>query len=228
MLFRSAKRYEKSFESAAIVRYRYDDFTLTLTRENTTFLKVQNGHLKAYIKLTGSFFARGKMQTQTIKKIDGGYRCLYQVEWGYIRPIENLHEKDWHKINHTAREKANMQKLIYQIDVMPVKSGVNLHITSEGTPDIPIKLEFIFDEGGMLYTKHTTQPGISGGYSIIGESFSYERYGEKLLIDGGFNLHEYAPNMRGSDPMPQSSYCVFFTGFTPIASNIVITAPPFS
>ena len=221
-------RYEKIFESAGIVRYRYDDFALTITRENTAILKVQNGHLKTYIKLTGSFFARGKMKTQIIKKINGGYRCKYQIDWGYIRPIENLHEKDWNQINQNSRNKVNMQKLIYQVDVFPHKSGLNIHITSEGTPNVPIKLEFIFDEGGMLYTEHITQPGISGSYSIVGESFTYERYGEKLAVEGGFNFHNYAPEMRGSDPMPQSSYCVFFTGFTPIDSNIKISAPRFS
>ena len=80
----------------------------------------------------------------------------------------------------------------------------------------------------MLYTGNTTQPGKAGNYSIIGESFRYERFGEKFAVEGGFNLHEYAADMRGSDPMPLSSYCVYFTGFTPLDSIITINAPPFS
>lgn len=220
--------YEKVFELAGIVRYRNGSFSMTIIKDNPTFLKVQNGSLKSTIRLAASFFGKGQMKAQTITKITGGYRCFYRVDRGYVRPVENLHEKDWKKIPPDLREKANMQTIVYQIDVMPYKEGVYLHITSEGTPNVPLKLEFIFDEGGMLYTGHTTQPGMPGGYAIIGEGFSYERYGEKLLVEGGFNRHEYAPTMRGSEPIPQNAFCVFFTDFTPVDAEIKLTTPKYT
>jgi len=221
-------KYEKHFSGAGIVRYRHNSFTATIIRDNPTFLKIQNGYLKAYIRLAASFFGRGKLCAQSIEEINGGYRCIYKAERGYLRPMENIHEKDWEKIDHSKRETANIGYLEYQADIYPDGNSVALRIRSTGTTDIPFKIEFIFEPEGILRTAHTTQPGIPGGYAIAGENFEYERYGEKLLVEGGFNMHDYAPSMRGSEPMPQGTYCVFFTGFTPVDAAIKITAPPYA
>ncbi len=221
-------RYDKLFELAGIARYRHDDFTVTIIRDNPALIKIQNGCLKAVVRLAASFFGRGQMKAQTIKKIDGGYRCTYDAKQGYVRPVEDLHEKDWQAIDHSKREKVNIQHLCYQVDVFPAGNSITMQVKAAGTPNVPLKLEFVFEEGGMLYTEHTTQPGMPGGYAIVGEGFSYERCGEKLLVEGGFNCHEYAPFMRGSEPMPQNSFCVFCTDFTPVDTEIKITAPPFA
>ena len=221
-------RYEKAFDLAGIARYRHEDFTLTLIRDNPALIKIQNGHLKTYIRLAASFFGKGKLCAQSIEKIEGGYRCLYKTEKGYYRPVENLHEKNWFKIDHSMREIINVQYLSYQVDVFPSGNSVTLKLDAAGTPDIPLKVEFIFEPDGVLRTAGTTLPGTSGGYAISGERFTYERFGEKLTVDGGFNRHEYAPNMRGSDPIPQNSFCVFFTGFTPLDTELKIIAEPYT
>lgn len=222
-------QYEKLFEAAGIARYRHDDFTVTVIRDKTTVIKIQNGSHKTFVRLAASFFGnRGQMKAQHITKIDGGYRCTYEAEQGYVRPIEDLHEKDWENIDLSKREKVNVQHLRYQVDVFPAGNSVLLKIKAADTADVPVKLEFIFETDGMLTTANSAQPGMPGGYAILGERFTYERFGEKLVIDGGFNRHEYAPQLRGSEPMPQNAFCVFFTGFTPLDTEIKITAPPFT
>jgi hypothetical protein len=142
--------------------------------------------------------------------------------------VEGLHEKDWQAIDHSKREEVNIQHLRYQIDVRPAGNSVTLQVTATGTPDVPVKFELIFEADGMLTTANTTLPAMPGGYMIAGERFAYARFGEKLMVDGGFNCHDYAPAMRGSEPMPQNAFCVFFTGFTPLDNTIIITAPPYA
>jgi hypothetical protein len=125
-------RYEKLFELAGIARYRHDDFSVTIVRDNPTVLKIQNGSLKATVRLAASFFGScGQMKAQTINKIDGGYRCTYAAEQGYVRPVEGLHEKDWTEIDHSARKKTHIQHLSYQLDVF--SGGQFRHAAGEGS-----------------------------------------------------------------------------------------------
>ena len=216
-------KYNKYFVGAGVARYRHGHCTLTLVRDNPVFLKLQNGHLKMYLRVAASFFGRGKLCAQTIKPIDGGYRCRYEAEKGYYRPIGNLHQKEWENIDHTKRETVLLQHLCFEADVFAIGNTITLRIRSDGTADVPFKVEFVFEPDGIMRTVGTTQPGLPGGYTIAGEPFTYERFGEILRIEGGFHQHEYI-DMRGSEPMPPNSYCVFFTGFTPIDYEITITA----
>ncbi len=215
--------YDKSFPLAGVVRHRNGNWTCSLLKGNSTFMKVQNGTLKAYVKLVGSYFARGRMQAQEITAIEGGYRLTYRDVWGYVRPIKDLHQPDWHKIDKSAREDANMQLLVWQVDVLFEDSAVRLEISSEGTPEIPMKLEMIFTEGGMLRAQGLATPGRAGSYVLLAGDALYERYGEAIGVEGGFCEHDNAPAMRGSDPQPMEQFCVYMTGFTPVKRSVRIT-----
>ncbi len=111
---------------------------------------------------------------------------------------------------------------MFKADVFASGNTITLRIRSDGTADVPFKVEFVFEPDGIMRTVGTTQPGLPGGYTITGEPFTYERFGETLRIEGGFHQHEYI-DMRGSEPMPDKAYSVFFTGFTPLDHEITLT-----
>jgi hypothetical protein len=208
--------YNRYFERAGIVRYRQDNWTCSLVRDNSTFMKIQNGNLRMYVKLACTFFAHGRLIADELKPIEGGYRLSCEKEWGYVRPLPNVNEPDWHKIDHTARPHANIQKLRWEVDVFFREKGVTLHIRSEGTPRIPMKLECILPAGGLLRSSDLTVPTTEGGWAIAGETVEYNLGGEGVRMEGGFNEHVYTFNMRNSDPQPMNRFCLYCTGFTPV------------
>jgi len=156
------------------------------------------------------------MIAQDIAPIGGGYRLAYEYEQGYTRPLPGIQEADWWKIDHKTREKANMQKLRWQADVIFRDGGISLHILTDGTPRVPAKLEFILPPGGFLKTTGSTFQALPGGWAIAGETAAYDLGGESIRLSGCFNEHNYASDMRNSDPQPTGQFCVYCTGFTPL------------
>ena len=214
--------YSRYFNKIGVARFRENDWTCSLLRDNSIFMKLQNKNLKIYAKLACTFFQHGRFIADEIIPIEGGHKLTSEREWGYIRPIPGINEPDWHKIDRNAREKANMQKHRWQVDVNFRNNGVTLLIRTEGTPRIPMKLELIMPPGGLLKAGGITMPAIPGGWAITGDCAIYNYGGDYVHISGGFNEHNYAENMRNSDPKPPDRFCLYCTGFTPVERAVLI------
>ena len=208
--------YERSFEGAGVVHRRSGNWTCSLLRDNSTFMKVQNGSLKMYVKLACTFFQYGRLLPQEISAIEGGWRLTGGAEHGYVKPLAGINQPDWWKIDRDSREKANMQKHRWLVDVLFREDGLDMRVRTEGTPDIPVKLECILPPGGLIRTGGVTAPALPGGWAIAGEPVIYDHGGERIGVSGGFNEHDYAPDMRNSDPAPAGRFCLYCTGFTPV------------
>lgn len=217
---------EVLYPLAGLARYRRGAFSLTLLRDNPTLLKVQNGYLKMQLRLAGSFFGRGQMLAQSIEPVSGGYRCVFTAERGYMRPMAGLHESNWENIDITSRETVGVCRFAWRVDVFPRPDGADLHILAEGTPDVPLKAEFLFEPGGMLRTGGASIPGNADTCLIAGSAFTYERYGETLLVEGGCACHEYTSAMRGSEPPAPGTFGVYHTMFSPYQGILQLTVKP--
>ena len=215
--------YDKFFPQIGVVRHRRHHWTCSLLKINSTFMKLQNGGLTIYVKLACTFFQHGRLVAEEICPIDGGYRLTCEKEWGYVRPLADIHQPDWWKIDKDARERANMQKHRWQADVLFTEDGLTLGIQTTGTPRIPAKLEFILPPGGLLRASGLTVQAAPGGWAVAGESASYTLGGDEVRISGCFNHHHYTANMRNSDPMPPGRFCLYCTGFTPLDEKLAIT-----
>ena len=219
-------RYDRWFERIGVVRRRGGEWTCSLLRDNSTFMKVQKGSLKMYVKLACTFFQHGRLVAQEITPVPGGYRLSCVNEWGYVLPLQGIQEPDWGKIDHHARSRANMQRHCWRVDVLFRAEAIALRIRTEGVPRVPVKLECVLPPGGLLTSANLTAPALPGGWAIAGGAVRYDCGGERIRIDGGFNEHTYAPNMRNSDPPPTGRFCLYCTGFTPMDREIEIDLRP--
>ena len=215
-------KYDKFFNTAGVARVRQGNWTCSLLKDNSTFMKLQNGNLKVYFKLACTFFQFGRLLAQEITPIENGYRMICEQEWGYVRPIKNLNEPDWHKIDRNIRDKANMQKHKWQVEIIIKENGLSLYIHTDGTPRIPIKLECILPPGGLAKTAGSSFEAQPGGWMIAGEAVTYYLGGEAIRFSGCFNKHDYTNNMRNSDPSPPGRFTIYCTGFTLINKLIEI------
>ena len=214
--------YKMIYPKAGVARYRSNDLTLTLLKENTTCLKIQYGSFRVFCKLACTFFAHGRLSGQILEETTTGFTLSSHAEWGYRRPLKGVCNLDWFALPHAEREKANWQHHDWVLNVDFKDNEVNLHIRTDGTEGIPWKLEMILDPGGTMHSQGTTIPGSVGGWAVLGGSGLYAINNMWMSIKGGTNQHEYAPNMRNADPKSTEGFTLYNTGFTPADHKVTI------
>ncbi|TDF92814.1 hypothetical protein [Paenibacillus piri] len=218
--------YETWFKNSGVIRQRTDNVTLTVLKNNSTFLKFQSGGNKVYVKFAGSFFSKGQFKVNDIQKTDKGYSLNYSCEWGYVRPFPNGSPTPvWGEMKHAERERVQLQRYDITIDIIIEREGIVMDVHSEGVEQVPCKLEFIFESGGMLETGDTLIPGDAGRTAILknGEAI-YRLDGESIRLQGGFGEHAYTSAMRGTEANSKDKFTVYMTDFTPVRRQVSIYA----
>jgi hypothetical protein len=212
--------YKVFYPIAGTVRYRHKKLAVTLLRDNSTFMKVQYGGLRVFFKLACNFFAKGRFICQDIKETAKGYQMTSHEEWGYRRPLKGVSNPDWFALPHESREKANWQHHDWNIEVCFDNSELNVIIKTDGTENIPWKLEAILDPGGMLKGDGIAVPGIAGSWAVVGHSTEYSLKGEYIVVQGGLSEHIYGHSMRNADPFMPQQFVIYHTGFTPAQHEV--------
>ena len=222
-------RYNAYFEKAGVARIRRGDLSCTLLRNNATFMKIQNGSMKLYLKLACSYFSVGKFEPAEIIPMGTDDQAAYQMRYvkdtGYRLPFTDLTNPEWYAMPHEKRGSVHMQHLELCAEIADINNGFDLTIYSKGTEHVPWKLEILLPPGGLLWSGGVTIPGIDNGWAIVSDSAYYECGGERIQIDGGSNRHHYTGTMRGTDPQPPGSFCLYMTGFTNFHEKISIHVP---
>ena len=218
-------QYKKNYPLAGAARYRSGKLTITALKENSTCLKIQYGHLRVFCKLACTFFGDGRFLAQQLQETAEGFRLSSHVQSGYRRPLKDVTDPDWYALPHEQRQQANMQNHDWILEVLPLPAdnAVQLRINTQGTPNIPWKLEFILDPGGMLYSGGVILPGNKSGWAVLGADAVYSIGGEYICINGGLGLHEYGPRMRNADPVSVEQFTLYHTGFTPARHDVCLT-----
>jgi len=242
------QNFEMWFKKTGLIRIRRNDTSVSITQNNSAFLEYQKGKTRMAVKMCSSFFSRGQFKAQKIKKTNNGYRLLFEVKYGYIRPFKknesntgkwhkmkhgdwqsikkfNTRElmPDWEEINHGKRDITNIQKVKFVIDIYEKNGNLELHMHSQGVEGVLYKLEFILDSGGILETPGTFYKSSSGDSIIIKEGYCiYKNKLDKIKFGPGFASHVFADNMRGSDSQSEQGFTVYFTGETPLNRKIEV------
>ncbi|MDF2959610.1 MAG: hypothetical protein K0S39_1345 [Paenibacillus sp.] len=218
--------YQHWFKNSGVIRQRADNVTLTLLKNNSTFLKFQSGSNKVYVKFAGSFFSKGQFKVNDIRKTDRGYSLNYLCEWGYVRPFPNgSSTRVWGEMKHAERERVQLQRYDITIDIIIEREGILMDIHSEGAEQVPCKLEFIFESGGMLETGDTLIPGEAGRTVILKNGGAiYRLDGEPIRLQGGFGEHAYTSTMRGTEANSKDKFTVYMTDLTPVRRQVSISS----
>ncbi|MFP4383160.1 MAG: hypothetical protein ACLFSE_03890 [Spirochaetia bacterium] len=229
---------EKEYKSAApdfsyrhynpvtgIARIRSGNQTVSILSKNTVFLKYQRGGIALHARFAGTFFGtKGRFTAENIKPEGEGFALRYECRWGYIRPLKEAPATTvWEEIDHSKREKVNLQDYIIEMEVEPRKKGTRLHVTGKGTEEVLCKLELIITPGGILRGEGLSVRGIPGGSAIFsGKQVSYHLKGDSLTLRGGASAHNYAEEMRGGEPQDTGSFTLYLTFRTPFSHTLEI------
>ena len=217
--------YDCFYERSGVVRYRNDHFAVTLVKDRPVFAKFQYRSHAAYLRLSGSFFARGQFAAQELVCTDDGYELKFHDRWGYKRPMpEKPASSDWHSMDHSLRPNAAMQDFYMTVRVHMSKSGMQLYINASGCEHIPTKLELVFEPRGH-YITDSMEARTQGG------NYFFQKGDAKYVFDdhsgfeitGAFHEHHAGETLRGTIGVDIDNFFVAMTGFTPIDKTVCIS-----
>ena len=223
--------YDEYFINSGIVRKRIGDTTLTLVKDRPNFAKLQYKDKKMQMRFAGSFFGEPHAHfiAQTIEpdKNNTSYRLTYLTHCGYRRPLDSDDTQkitDWYKFDHSKRGEICVQEFHVVFEFVFKHDGLEITLEADGCDNIPLKLELMFNAGGVYNTPDTEIITREGDYIFLKKGSASYTFKDKkrFIIDGGFNSHRYAKNMRGSIPGDNKACSIVMTGFTPIKKTLRI------
>ncbi|HML47886.1 MAG TPA: hypothetical protein PKE04_14180 [Clostridia bacterium] len=218
------ERYERLYPKAGVLRRRDGNATLTLVRDNATFMKLQVGSMEMLVRLSASYYARGQFRAEAIEPAEGGWRMRYSHRWGYKRPLgDRTGTPVWADMPHHLREDVNMLTWNWEVAVLPGDRQVTVHIHGDGCDRLPWALECALTAGGMLSTETAFVPGKPGNWVAHRGACAYRLHNDEIRFQGGSREHWYAPNMRGSEAPREDRFTVYATGFAPVDERIVFS-----
>jgi hypothetical protein len=212
---------------SGVFRVRQGEVTLSAITGNTTFCAFQKGTNVVGLKLAATFYGdRGRFVADSIEAADAQVILRQRKRWGYVRPFASPPATSvWDDMPHETRERVNMQdfdtevRISFRLD--EPGAPVSVDVSSTGLEGVLYKLELSFGPGGWCETECTREPGTAGRYVIVsGGKVRYLMGWDGIVVDGGFAEHNYAADMRGSEPPAPEAFTVFFTGVSPIRRTI--------
>ena len=215
--------YVKHFVKSGIVRARKDDFTMTLIKDRPIFAVLQYKTHIAYLRLAGSFYAKGQFIAQNIEETDTGFLMTYKVRWGYkgvmpTKPATSV----WADMDHSLRPDIHMQDFNLYVHVTFKENGAEVAVESEGVACVPTKLEVMLQPGGA-YITDAVEINARGGeyfYQKCDESTYQYKDHCKLQISGGYHQDSYGEEMRGSLMRDDQSVFIAMTKATPVKETV--------
>jgi hypothetical protein len=225
---RSPERsYRFANPESGILRVREGEVSLSALTGNTTFCTFQKGTNAVHLKLSATFYGdRGRFVADSIEVTDSQVVLRQKKRWGYVRPFASPPVTSvWDDMPHESRDRANMQDFDTEVRITfrleEPGSPVEVKACSTGLEGVLYKLELAFAPGGWCETECTREPGAPGRYVIVsGGRLRYLVGWDVIAVDGGFAEHNYAADMRGSEPPAPEAFTVFFTGVSPIRRTV--------
>ena len=214
--------YHRYLPHSGMLRWREENTTLTLLKDNPVFLKYQVGGLPVLMRFCGSFYAQGQFQAGTLEPVTSpegtvGYRMAYRRRWGYWRPMgEKAAGREWKDIPRAERKPVNQQEYEIVVTVFPFRERLVLEVEADCRyASVPCKLELLLPPDGLLESQGLYLSAKGGDFAVLRGDVRYALGGDGLQIRGGIGEHLYTETMRGSLPAAPGMTTLCCTFMTP-------------
>lgn len=222
------RHYDRLFKDSQIARIRENNWSCSLLQGKANCLYFMSGSFCMYMTVYSNLCDRRNFLADSLEKTDTGYVMrAHAAGWYYLPFDEKPDTSDWWAMdNPHTRKKTEGLPLDTVLAIVKQKDGIDLHITTTGIDQLPLRLEFAFLPGGTVRTKHFiqhTKPGesinvLDGIVEATGPA------GEGIILDSAFGAHDFRDRMSGAYPLSENHYTVLFTAYTPVDRIIRIRA----
>ncbi len=221
------KEFHAFYPDSNIVRVKAKDVTYSLLAKKFNFLFANVGAINICARMCSSFFAKAQFQAEEIEQTgENKYRMTFHTSADYKQPFDVPpagSEKYW-TMDYHSRKSISPCEYGYCVDFEFIENGIRMHVRTEGTPNVPFKLEFEVTPGCYVGAGSAMTMADAGKFICAKEGditlCNYE--GDHITIKGVFAEHFYHHNMRGSVSAPAGKFMVYCTGTSPIDKTVEI------
>jgi hypothetical protein len=219
-----ATDYEKLFVNSGIARIRKGDLGITLMENSSSFLFLSTPALNLRMKMCASFFGKAQVIPQHLRRVGEGYQLVFKTTGDYRLPLDPPPEtSDWRSMDHSRREHVRVLDLEVMVEVLPLSDGVEIEIETEGCERVPVKLEFVLDDGCLVFGESFVIQGNPGqGITATSGTVTARKGDSAFEIGPAFGLHHYTETMRGSEPPSRNGFTLYFTDSSPLRRRVKI------
>jgi len=215
------------YPESNIVRAKEKGVSYSLLARKFNFLFANVGSINLCARMCSSFFAIAQFLPEEILQTgEKTYRMTFHAHADYKTPFDVPpagSEKYW-TMDYSSRRSISPCDYGYCVDFEFIENGVRMHIVTEGTPNVPFKLEFAVTPGCYVSAGSAMTMGDAGKFICAKEGdivlCNYE--GDHITIRGAFAGHFYHQNMRGSVSAQPNKFMVYCTGTSPIDRTVEI------
>ncbi len=221
------KEFHAFYPDSNIVRAKEKGVAYSLLARKFNFLFATVGSISISARMCSSFFAIAQFLPDEIEKTgEKTYRLTFKAYADYKTPFDVPpagSEKYW-TMDYNSRKSISPCEYGYCVDVEFIENGIRMHIVTEGTPNVPFKLEFAVTPGVYVRAGSAMTMADAGRFICAKEGdISLCNYdGDHITIKGAFAEHFYHHNMRGSVSAQPDKFMVYCTGTSPIDKTVEI------
>lgn len=221
------KDFHAFYPDSSIVRAKEKGVTYSLLARKFNFLFANVGSINISARMCSSFFAIAQfLPDEIIQTGEKKYRMTFHASADYKQPFDVPpagSEKYW-TMDYSSRKSISPCEYGYCVDFEFIENGIRMHIVTEGTPNVPFKLEFAVTPGVYVRAGSTMSMADAGRFICAKEGdISLSNYdGDHITIKGAFAEHFYHHNMRGSVSAPADKFMIYCTGYSPVDKTVEI------
>ncbi len=222
------ERYARIFPDSDIARIRRGNWSYTLLRGKPNCLYFQHGSFSMYMVIYSNLCDRRNFLADTLEKTEHGYRMTSHAAGWYYLPFPKKPEaSDWWQMdNEHCRPKTEGMPLDTVVEVVEQEDGIDVHLTTSGVDQLPLRVELAFLPGGYVRTEHFLQrtKGSECIHALSGTLEAQGPDGETITVGQCFGEHAVMDRMSGAYPLSASHYTVVLSAYTPVERTFSIRA----
>lgn len=208
--------YQKFYHGSGVVRYRNDNYALSIIQNNSKVLVMKTKDTDLYLKIGVGYFEHRDFVAQSIVEQEGGYLLSFCADGWYYEPFaEKPESADWWMMDHRNRKKIVKNQLCITLLVKPEPTGISLSLQTKGCDRALLRVEFGLPADGYLDHESFYQPCVAGAASVVKSGVVRYHHKEDLLeIGAAFAEHLFLDGKFGSDPRSPFHHTLYFTATT--------------
>jgi hypothetical protein len=215
-------QYARIFPYSGLVRIRRGDWDATVVSSNPVWLTFHKGNAVLHgVRFSASFFGKGQFQGEKIRQEGNDYILEQSLEGPYYQPYPKASippDGDWANMPRSNRKQSEVQKLTSSVHVRETTVGVECDLLITGTDGVPVSVELIFREGGILRGVEALSTEKNTYLLHENDRGTYSHQGSTLTFGPGRAEHK-GVQLRGALPRMEAP-TVYLTGFTPFRHTI--------
>jgi len=217
------EEYARDYPLSGITRIRRGKTSVTLMhKRNSRWIALRHGEAVVNaVRVATSFFGKGQFRPAVFRKEEDGYYFGQKMQAGYYQPVTDpdslpIDSSQWTRLKG-FRKQSELCRLAYEGRVRETDHGLEVAISAQGTPNVPLAVEINLREGGAL-SGVAAAPNVNEAL-LLKEGFAEYRVGDDIIRFGpGLCEHAYV-QVRGAEAkLPGPS--VYLTSYTPFRHTL--------